>query len=106
MTCEGVLRTPVPDGAHITAFVNDTLMMAQGTTSEEVEVKLKVTHDSITASIRGSGFTLKTGSTEIIMFKRKYKDRPSLPMIPVTGTYIALKNSIKYMGIEVDDYLM
>lgn len=93
-----VLRIQLPQGTRLLGFADDTLVIASGRTSEETQEAVNVASE-----IRGLGLELAVEKTHAVMFKRKYKDR--VPRITLDGVEVYVGQSIKYLGITVDDRL-
>jgi len=103
MTYDQVLRVSLPPGVSVIGFADDTLVIAQGKTCAAVEDQMNTALSSISSKISSLNLTLAVEKTEAVMFRRKYKD--DTPFIVLNGAPVAMKRSIKHLGITVDDNL-
>lgn len=103
ITYDQVLRSPLPDGALLIGFADDTLVVASGKTSEMAEELTNLSLQIVVDKIQDLGLELAIEKTKAMMFRRKYKDR--VPEKVINGASIRTKRSFKYLGMIVDDEL-
>jgi len=103
LTYDAVLQTETPPETKIIGFADDTLVIAKGRTTDEVEKNINDALDLVVGKIRGLELDIAVHKTEAVMFKRKYKDR--VPDIEIEGNRIGTKKCMKYLGIIVDEDL-
>lgn len=103
MAYDQVLRVEFQANVSLIGFADDTLVVASGRTSEEVEESANNALSVVAGKIRELGLSLAIEKSEAVMFRRKYKDR--VPRISIDGVEIRVGRSIKYLGLVVDDYL-
>lgn len=101
---DGVLRVPTPPGTNVICFADDTLMVAEGKTIPELEVRANEAVETVTRWIEQAGLCLSVEKTEAVLFTHRYKYTP--PRILLKGEELDLGKTMKYLGLVIDDRLM
>jgi len=96
-----VLRVQLPRGMKLIGFADDTLVVACGNSSMEVEEMVNIALRTVAGEILSLELSLATDETEAIMFRRKYKD--TIPRLQLKNTLVTMK---RYLGIMFDDNLL
>jgi len=98
-----VLRVQLPRGVELIGFADDTLVVACGNTSTEVEEMTNSALSIVSSEIKSLELSLATDKTEAIMFRLKYKD--TIPRLQLENNPVTAKRAIRYLGILIDDSL-
>lgn len=103
VTYDQVLRSPLPDGARLIGFADDTLVVATRKTSEATEECINTSLQMVVDKIHDLGLELAVEKTEVIVFRRNYNDRT--PEIVIGGVNVNTKRSFNNLSMIVDDEL-
>lgn len=95
-----VLTTALPLGASLIGFADDTLLVAHGKTTSEVEAIATSALDTVSAKIAGLGLVIAVEKTQAVFFTSKYKY--TLPRLTINDAAVSLSNEMLYLGIVVD----
>jgi hypothetical protein len=99
-----VLRARCPESTKIISFADDTLVMAWGKTSEDVETRINEALEVAADKIRKIRLSLATEKSKAILFKRQYKIRK--PFIRLNGVDVPITKTMKYLGLTIDEKLL
>lgn len=98
-TFVSVLRMPLPLGAKLLGFADDTLLVVSSETVEELEALANNALRLVEDRISNLSFQIAADKTEAVLFTRKYKH--GTPNIEVGGKTIPLT----YLGVIIDSSL-
>ena len=100
---DAVLRTPLPDGANLTCYADDTLVIANGRTWESCKERAEIALARLGESMNELGLSMATEKTEVIGFHKRNPPPEDL-RLRVGEDEIALKQQMKYLGVYLDSY--
>lgn len=99
-----VLRARCPESTKIIGFADDTLVMAWGKTTEDVEKRVNEALEVVAEEISTLRLSLATEKSEAVFFKRQYKKRK--PTIRLNGADVPITKTMKYLGLTIDENLL
>jgi len=103
---------PTVCGTHSTAvcYADDTLLIIAGDTAEDLEERTRAITSALIQFLDGRGLQLNAAKTEVLLFddrtgleRLQEEDRTSRPKIWVGDTKIRPTDSMKYLGVILDD---
>jgi hypothetical protein len=100
---DDLLRTRMPEGVRLVGFADDVAMAINAPNTELIEQKANSALLIIHRWMTDHGLDLAPDKTEAAVITRKRAYR--LPEIRLMGTRIPIKQSIRYLGVELDKRL-
>lgn len=100
---DGILRLPVPDGVKLVAFADDVAVVAVQHNADLIEDLVNPVLEDITRWMTDNGLELAPEKSECVILTGKYGFRN--PLLYVDGHQIAVKRSIRYLGVQLDTRL-
>lgn len=67
---DAMFRFPMPWGVAIIGYVDDTLVMAEGDSMDEMQEPANAVLETVAGTIRGLGFRLAVEKTKLVVFTR------------------------------------
>lgn len=98
---DSVFRLPLPRGATTIGYADDTMVVAEGSTPEELEDVANGALAVVSEHIAQLGLRLAVEKTEAVLFRQKYKVVP--PRIHIQGSTVPLGPSLKYLGVVLEN---
>ncbi|CAI6363639.1 unnamed protein product [Macrosiphum euphorbiae] len=102
-TFDSVLRVPLPHGAKLLGFADDTLLVVSSKTVEELEALANNALRLVEDRISNLSLQIAADKTEAVLFTHKYKH--GTPNIEVGGKTIPLTKKMTYLGMIIDSSL-
>lgn len=101
---DGLLRVRTPPGTTTICFADDTLVIAEGGTTQELETRTNEAIDAVSRWIEEAGLSLSAEKTEAVLFTNRYKY--TAPVLIMNGTTLTLSKSMKYLGLIVESSML
>lgn len=87
-------------GAEVIGFADDTLVVAIGKSTAEVERIANSALEVVSAKIAGLGLLIAVEKSQAVLFTNRYKY--TLPILTVNNAALTFTNDMLYLGIVVD----
>lgn len=100
---DGILSLPVPKGVKLVAFADDVAVVAVAHNAELMEDLVNPVLEDIVRWMTDNGLTLAPEKSECVILTGKHGFRQ--PHLSVDGHQIAVKRSIRYLGVQLDTRL-
>uniref|UniRef100_A0A2S2NVM5 Retrovirus-related Pol polyprotein from type-1 retrotransposable element R1 2 n=1 Tax=Schizaphis graminum TaxID=13262 RepID=A0A2S2NVM5_SCHGA len=100
VTYNSVLTTALPLGAEVIGFADNTLIVANGKSTAEVERIVNSALGVVSAKIVGLGLLNVVEKSQAVLFTNRYKY--TLPRLTINNPALAFTNDIQYLGIVMD----
>jgi hypothetical protein len=97
-----VLRGRNLPGVKVTCYADDTLVTARGSTFQEASIRATAGVATVVARIRRLGLEVALNKSEALCFHGPRKAPPAGSSLVVGGTSIAVKSTMRYLGIILD----
>jgi hypothetical protein len=97
---DGLLRVQTPPGTATICFADDTLVIAEGGITRELEVRANEAVDAVFRWIDEAGLSLSAQKTEAVLFTNGYKF--TAPVLTLNSTTLTLSKSMKYLDLIVE----
>ena len=92
---------------RVTCYADDTLVVVGGYTKEELQDNIEDCVNILSVIVGRNGLQLNTGKTEVLYFtelrRRPTADAEGPPQVQVNGSDIRITDSIKYLGVHLDN---
>ncbi|CAI6345687.1 unnamed protein product [Macrosiphum euphorbiae] len=102
-TFDSVLKMPLPQGAKLPGFADDTLLVVSSKTVEELEALANYALRLVEDRISNLSLQIAADKIEAVLFTQKYKH--GTPNIEVGGKTILLTKKMTYLGMIIDGSL-
>ena len=101
---DGLLRVPLPPGCQTLCFADDTLLLVEGRSLEEVRDRSNQCIQVVTDWMNNSGLAVGPTKTEAVLFRRRRKRAtPEEFNLTVQGIPVPLTPRMTYLGLTVDE---
>lgn len=98
---DAVLRLPLPRGTITIGYADDTLIVAEGDTTEGAQNRTNAALVTVSKCIGDLGLRLAVQKTTAVVFTNR--SWATFPRIRLGGETVALGHTLKYLGIVLDD---
>ncbi|CAI6360351.1 unnamed protein product [Macrosiphum euphorbiae] len=102
-TFDDVLRLPLPQGAKLLGFADDTMLMVSAKTIAQLETLANNALQLVVGRITNLSLQIAADKTEAVLFTLKYKYET--PIIKIDGKTIPITKKMTYLGIIIDSSL-
>ena len=88
-------------------YADDTCLFASGVSFDEVTVQMQKDLDVLSSWFRDNLLQLNTTKSELVLFKKSWKDKqnPFDFSVAIKGCHLKPTSHVKYLGIVVDENL-
>lgn len=97
---DGLLTKETPDGVTLVGFADDVAIVGRAMSTQQLEESVNRTLQMVQDWMNTQKLRLALQKTEAVMLTRKRDYRK--PIFTLEGQQIATKNSLRYLGIEID----
>jgi len=98
-----LLEVEMPAGVQVFAFADDIAVIGTARTGEQAGAVLNPALEKVARWMGENGLELAPQKTEAVILTRK--KRYEVPQLTVEGHAVDIKNSIRYLGVELDTRL-
>lgn len=101
---DGLLRVQTPPGTTTICFADDTLVIAEGGSIQELETRANEAIEAVASWIEEAELNISAEKTKAVLFtnRNKYVE----PALTLKGAPLVLSKSMKYLGIIVERFFL